>query len=136
MESDMVRRWWSWLACAGLLAMAPGAAPVAEGPALLLGSVPPAGAKVAAPERLVLRFNGRIEKRLSGVTLVGGPGEAALRLTDPEPGMPPDALAYRLPPIEPGAYRVEWKVLAVDGHFTEGVVRFTVVPSGRMEGSR
>jgi methionine-rich copper-binding protein CopC len=38
----------------------------------------------------------------------------------------PDTLAFKLPRLEPGSYRAEWKVLSVDGHFTQGVVTFTI----------
>jgi len=75
----------------------------------------------------VLQFNGRIEKHLSTVRLVGGPRNTKMLLLKSDPAAGPDVLTFALPPLEPGAYRVEWRVLSVDGHFTEGVVRFTVV---------
>ena len=44
-----------------------------------------------------------------------------------EPDTPPDTLAYPLPELPPGAYRIKWRVLATDGHLTDGVLSFTVV---------
>jgi methionine-rich copper-binding protein CopC len=34
-----------------------------------------------------------------------------------------------LPPLAAGAYGLRYKVLAVDGHVTESVLRFTVRPA-------
>jgi len=93
--------------------------------ALLLDSIPKAGATEASPPRLVLRFNGRIEKRLSRVVMVGGPGAPSLTLDAPEASSA-DTLVYPLPVLAPGRWEARWRVLSVDGHFTEGRVRFTV----------
>jgi len=101
---------------------------VASAHALLLDSTPKADTAVSAPPRLVLRFNSRIEARLSSVMLSGGPRQTRIPLRKNEAGLDqPDALVYRLPPLEPGHYRVEWKALSVDGHFTDGILRFDVV---------
>jgi copper resistance protein C len=119
-----------WLAplliVAGLAGPALGArTPEAGAHALLLESTPKHNATGAAPERLVLRFNGRIEKRLSRVVLVGGPDGASIPLDQPGEANP-DTLAYPLPALGPGPWEARWRVLSVDGHFTEGRVRFTV----------
>jgi len=37
-----------------------------------------------------------------------------------------DTLAIDLKPLRPGSYTVEWMVLSVDTHITEGVLRLTV----------
>jgi methionine-rich copper-binding protein CopC len=99
--------------------------------ALLIDSVPKADASLPAPSRLVLRFNSRIEPRLSSVWLVGGPQNARVLLLMPE-APSADTLVYSLPDmLARGQYRAEWKVLSVDGHVTEGVVRFTVIENVR-----
>jgi copper resistance protein C len=95
--------------------------------ALLLDSTPKAGETVSAPPRLVLRFNGRIEKRLSEVTVVGGPRNTTILLMDTATDRP-EEMSFALPSLPPGAYRAQWKVLSVDGHYTEGVVPFTIAP--------
>lgn len=100
--------------------------------ALLLDSTPKPNASVAAPPQVVLRFNGRIEAALSSVALVGGPRNAKILLLRPRRSERPDVLIYDLPSLEPGAYRIEWKALSVDGHLTDGVLKFTVVePTAR-----
>ena len=74
----------------------------------------------------MLRFNSRLEKRLCSVTLVG-PQQSTVILVRQDAEAPPDTLIYPLPPdLKPGAYRAKWKVLAADGHVTEGAVAFTV----------
>lgn len=94
---------------------------------ILLESVPGAGETVTPPPQLVLRFNSRIEKSLSTVTLVG-PKSTTIQLLRQESALP-QTLIYRLPGLNPGHYQAKWKVLSADGHITEGVVTFTVVPS-------
>src|SRR5581483_10906702 len=97
--------------------------------AIILESTPAAGSTGPAPARLVLRFNSRLEKSLCSVELVGA-GRRAIALLRLEPDAPPDTLAYPLPPaLAPGAYQARWKVMAADGHVTEGAVAFTVVAS-------
>jgi methionine-rich copper-binding protein CopC len=96
-------------------------------PAILLESVPPAGATVSAPARLVLRFNSRVEARLSSVMLVGGPRQTRVLLSSPPQAPDSDTLTYSLPELSPGGYRAEWRARSVDGQFAEGVLRFTVI---------
>ncbi len=100
--------------------------------ALLVASTPAEGETLIAPARLVLRFNSRIEKALSSVTLVG-PKNTRILLPRATPDSGPDTLVYPLPPLKPGAYQARWKVLSADGHVTEGPVTFSVVapPSER-----
>ena len=110
----------------GVVGMAVGArAFEAIAHALLLESTPKHDATGGAPAQLVLRFNGRIERRLSRVVLVGGPEQVSIPLDRPD-GSSPDILAYPLPALAPGPWEARWRVLSVDGHFTEGRVRFTV----------
>ena len=99
--------------------------------AVLVESIPKAEASVRAPSQLVLKFNSRIEARLSSVWLVGGPRNTRVLLLMPE-ATTPDTLIYAMPEmLGPGQYRAEWKVLSVDGHVNEGVVRFTVIEPER-----
>jgi len=98
--------------------------------AVLLESIPAAEAVVAAPPRLVLRFNSRVEAQLSSVILVGGGKPLRVLLSSPDaPSL--DTLIYSLPRLSPGRYRAEWRTLSVDGHVTDGVVRFTVIEDAR-----
>jgi hypothetical protein len=96
-----------------------------EGHGIVVDSTPKHQETVSAPKRLVIRFNSRLEKRLCSVTLVG-PQQGGVLLVRQEDDAPPDTLIYPLPPLKPGPYRAKWKVLAADGHVTEGAIVFTV----------
>lgn len=101
--------------------------PAAAAHAIILESSPRHEEALSSPPRLVLRFNSRLEQRLCSVQLVG-PRQRTIALPRPEAGSAPDTLAYALPALEPGAYQARWKVMAADGHVTEGIVAFTVTP--------
>jgi methionine-rich copper-binding protein CopC len=113
------------LVIAGIIGACLSDPPGAPAHAIILESLPRHEDSLPSPRRLLLRFNSRIEKRLCSVQLVG-PRQRTIALLRQEADTPADTLAYPLPPLEPGTYRVRWKVLAADGHVTEGVVLFTV----------
>lgn len=110
------------------LAASAGVAPVAAH-GVLERSDPRAGARLHTPPAQVrLWFAGGLE-----------PAYSRARVLD-ESGRPVDAgdsrldagnralLVVPVPPLAPGRYRVEWRVLAVDGHVTEGSFRFEIAP--------
>ena len=116
------------LAILGILALALFRGPGhAQGHGIVIDSTPRHEETVAAaPKKLMLRFNSRLEKRLCSVTLVG-PQQENVLLVRQDTDAPPDTLIYPLPPdLKPGTYRAKWKVLAADGHVTEGAIAFTV----------
>ena len=96
-----------------------------EGHGIVIDSTPKHQETVTAPKRLVIRFNSRLEKHLCSVTITGPQPGTALQLRQTADG-PPDTLIYRLEALAPGPYQARWKVLAADGHVTEGIIRFTV----------
>lgn len=101
--------------------------------AIILESAPAHETSLASPKRLVLRFNSRLEKPLCTVQLVGA-RRKTIALLRQEPDTAADTLSYTLPPLDPGAYQAHWKVMAADGHVTEGIVLFTVTapaPAGK-----
>jgi len=102
--------------------------PGAQAHAIILESSPQHKASLTTPKQLVLRFNSRLEKPLCSVQLIG-PHQKTIVLFRQAADAPPDTLAYPLPALEPGDYQARWKVMAADGHVTEGTVVFTVVPS-------
>lgn len=97
----------------------------AQGHGIVIESTPKHEETVPPPKRLVIRFNSRLEKKLSSVTLVG-PQQQNVLLVRQDAEAAPDTLIYPLPDLKPGPYRAKWKVLAADGHVTEGVILFTV----------
>lgn len=94
---------------------------------LLVESVPAHGAKLAtAPHSALLRFNARIEPALTRVSLLEGrQRRTALEISRESVA---DRIIVPLPPLAPGVYGLAYKVLAVDGHVTKGVVQFTILP--------
>lgn len=115
------------------LALAAALALVAAGPvaahSLLLESAPAANATLTSPPRqLALRFNNRIEKSLSRVRLLDARG-VAQPLVVAADGGPADRLTAAVPPLAPGAWRVEWQVLSTDGHVVSGRFEFRLAPS-------
>ena len=109
------------LIAAGLLAAAPLGA---SAHAILEQSAPAPGASVPAGATvLTLRFNSRIDRGRSRLTLTR-PGHArAIPAIDPDG--PPDILTAPVT-LSPGPHALRWQVLAIDGHITRGEVKFTV----------
>lgn len=115
----------AWALCAVLFACDPGAA---AAHAIVLEAKPADGATlVEPPARIYLRFNSKLEKRLSRVTLTAADGRAVPLPVASDGHEQADRIVLPLGRLLPGAYLVRYKVLAVDGHITEGVLRFTVL---------
>ena len=111
------------IAAAGFLLLA--LAPSARAHSLLLESAPAAEAQLAAPPaEISLRFNNRIEKKLSTIRLVDERG--GVRPVTMLADGPADRLTASLPSLDPGAWRVEWRVLSTDGHVVSGRFSFRV----------
>jgi len=92
---------------------------------LLLESAPAADALLAAPPpEISLRFNNRIEKKLSTIRLLDERG-GARPLTMLADG-PADRLTATVPSLDSGAWRVEWRVLSTDGPGVRGRFSFRV----------
>jgi methionine-rich copper-binding protein CopC len=118
----------------GLLSGVPPLRPrPASAHAIVLESIPARDAVLErAPEQVVLRFNAKIEKRLSRITLAAGRGTPVpLPIAiEGQGGDPqPDRLVVPLHSLPPGPYVLRYKVLSADGHITEGTLRFTVAGS-------
>jgi copper resistance protein C len=113
------------------LVLALGPAGPAAAHAIVLESSPVHDAVLAqAPAQVTLRFNSRIEKRFTRVTLAAA-DRAPMPVVLPagDDAGTPDRLTIPLGPLGPGVYVLRYRVLAVDGHITEGALRFTVDPA-------
>ena len=94
------------------------------GHALLLESTPAANATVSGPELAIsLRFNTRIYAERSRVDIVSL--ERSVRPIVIS-GAAEGAVHGKVKDLKPGAYRLQWQVLATDGHITRGEVPFAV----------
>lgn len=86
-------------------------------------SVPAAGAVLMqAPEQIELHFNERVQ--LTALRLYREGGE--------EVSLPRRAIRsatteiIALPPLPPGAYRAEWRIISADGHPAGSVIPFRI----------
>ena len=93
--------------------------------AILMESTPKSNSSVGGPDvDITLRFNVRIDGGRSRVLLVAPDGtSSALTLAKQNK---PDILQMRASGLKPGPYKLQWKVLASDGHISNGDVPFTV----------
>ena len=93
--------------------------------AVLMESKPKANSTVAGADLPIwLRFNVRVDGSRSRLHLVAPDGsEVALdALKQPTP----DTLQSHVANLKPGTYKLQWQVLASDGHISRGEVNFTV----------
>jgi copper resistance protein C len=116
----------AWLLGSVLAGLIPAAA---YAHAIVLESSPRPGAVLARPPaQITLRFNSKIEKRFTRLTLAtGSQPPAPVTAASDEPAAP-DRLVIPIRSLAPGDYTLRYRVLAVDGHITEGTLRFTVEP--------
>lgn len=108
-----------------LVLLLAGATQFAWAHAILMESTPKINSTVSGPDLdITLRFNVRIDGGRSRVLLVAPDGtSSALTLAKQEK---PDILQMHASGLKPGAYKLQWKVLASDGHMSNGDVPFTV----------
>lgn len=92
-------------------------------------SSPADASTVAPPREAVVRFTENVELEFSTIAVKSARGEAmsAGRVRQPTP----NTLSVDLKPLPPGMYTIEWRVLSVDTHITDGVLHFTVAPGGQ-----
>ena len=96
---------------------------VANAPAILLDSQPAArGNAPPGPLHITLRYNSRIDRARSRVTLRAPGGDTVLPIAATGADDTLDTQAE----LAPGDYTLRWQVLAVDGHITRGEVPFSV----------
>ena len=98
--------------------------------ALVVASEPAAESALdASPERVWLRFNSRIDRARSRLSL-HGPDNGQTPLPLDAAAVDETLLSARtdIVPWAPGAWRLRWQVLALDGHITRGDVAFTLRP--------
>ena len=98
---------------------------IIEGHAILKESSPAANATVAGPDvAITLKYNSRVDSTRSKVQL-SHPDNSVTDLPLAKQ-VSPDTLSSKATGLTAGAYKLQWQVLAPDGHITRGVVPFTV----------
>ena len=77
------------------------------------------------PDKIVLRFNASLEPSMTHVFLEDM--ERNVTALHPATESTIEKIVMTIPPLKPGVYHVRYRVLATDGHLTEGFVRFTLL---------
>jgi methionine-rich copper-binding protein CopC len=99
-----------------------------EGHAVLKETSPTANSTVKGPDvPIQLKFNTRIDATRSKLQLLLPDNTTEPLTVDKQ--APSDMLSAKATGLKPGAYKIQWQVLAPDGHITRGVVPFNVAGS-------
>ncbi|HUZ72358.1 MAG TPA: copper resistance CopC family protein [Stellaceae bacterium] len=113
------------LACALIVA----AVPAARAHAFLDHSDPAVGSTLHAPPKQVrIWFTEALEPPFSSMTVTDASGRSVGQDKAKVDPKNPALLEIGLHPLPPGTYRVNWRVVSVDTHPTEGNFTFTVKP--------
>lgn len=95
--------------------------------AVLVSSTPKDQAVLKTPpKQAILTFNSRIEKKVTQIVLLNDGRKVKLPFGQNYAAGPANQITIALPSLGPGRYRLEYKVLATDGHLTPGLIRFTI----------
>ncbi len=93
--------------------------------AVLMDSTPKQNSTVKGPDvDITLRYNVRIDGGRSRVQLIAPDGAQTTLPIAKQSSL--DILQCKASGLKPGAYKLEWHVLASDGHMSKGEVPFTV----------
>ncbi len=93
--------------------------------AILMESKPAARSSIKGPDVSIwLRFNVRVDGSRSRLHLVAPDGSQQIIPLAKQ--VHPDILESQAAGLKPGAYKLQWQVLAADGHISTGEVAFTV----------
>ncbi|HEY3989798.1 MAG TPA: copper resistance CopC family protein [Acidobacteriaceae bacterium] len=93
--------------------------------AVLVKSSPSQGATVKAGDLdITFTYNSRIDALHSSLHLVGPDGKAQPLAVEAHAA--PNLLVAKAAALTAGEYKLEWQVMATDGHITRGTVEFRV----------
>ena len=93
--------------------------------AILMESKPALNSSVKGPDVAIwLRFNVRVDGSRSRLHLLAPDGSQQTLPLAKQAN--PDILQSQASSLKPGAYKLQWNVLASDGHMSKGEVPFTV----------
>lgn len=108
-----------------ILLLVAGATQVCWAHAILKEASPALNSTVKGPDLAInLRFNVRIDGSRSRLHLVAPDGTtSALTISGQAT---PDTVQSQAKGLKPGAYKLQWNVLASDGHMSKGEIPFTV----------
>jgi methionine-rich copper-binding protein CopC len=100
---------------------------VAAGHAVLQRAEPRVESKLKrAPDEVKLYFTERLEPAYSAFRVLNDQGVQVDRRDSRVDRANPALLRATLPPLQPGVYKVQWRVLSIDGDVTEGAFTFRI----------
>jgi methionine-rich copper-binding protein CopC len=114
------------LLCCVIVALVASATRVSAHAVLTKASVRDTPVRADTATSVTLSFNTGIEPGFTQVVLRSEGPDRALTAS---PGANASEVIVAVPPLPAGAYALRYKVLAADGHVTEGVQRFQVTPA-------
>ena len=115
------------LLCVLFLAQSLGCSPAARAHAFLDHATPAVGSTVrSSPPEVKLWFTQELEPAFSSVRVEDAGGKQVDGNDAKVDAGDATLLGVSLPKLEPGRYRVRWRVLSVDTHVTEGDFTFDV----------
>jgi methionine-rich copper-binding protein CopC len=113
-------------AIVGILPLLLAGTPEASAHAFLDHASPLVGNTVhTAPKEVVLTFTQKLEAAFSSITVTNAAGQ---RVDAGSVRVDGNTMAVPLRTVGPGSYRVNWHVLSVDAHTTEGNFSFHIGP--------
>jgi methionine-rich copper-binding protein CopC len=97
--------------------------------AFLDHAVPAVGSTVhESPQDIRLRFTEQLEPAFSHVQVADASGKEIDKGDSHVDASNASVLAVSVPALPPGKYRVQWRVVSVDTHVTEGDFTFEIEP--------
>jgi copper resistance protein C len=98
--------------------------------ALLVKAVPSVGGTVSAsPSEIRIIFSEAVEPRFSGIAVKAADGRAvATGVSTVDPGDHATLIVPVKTQLQPGHYKVNWRVVSADTHTTQGSFSFEVKP--------
>jgi methionine-rich copper-binding protein CopC len=87
---------------------------------------PPAGANVTEPPaEVTIKYDAPIEKLFASLEVLNSAGQ---NVAMGQPEVSPDGwkLSVAVNKLQPGEYTVQWRVVCIDTHHTQGSYSFTV----------
>jgi copper resistance protein C len=101
-------------------------APAAQAHAFLDHAVPAVGSTAPPPRQVRLWFTEAVEPAFSTVTVTNAAGDRVSEGKIAIDSHDPQELHVRVRPLKPGVYQVQWHVISVDTHRTQGKFSFAV----------
>lgn len=84
---------------------------------------PPAGQTIPAPKQVRIDFSEPLEPAFSQIQLLGPKGNS---ISSAKTQVDGNHMTLALSPLAKGSYQVKWRVMARDGHRTQGHYSFQV----------